>query len=282
MFRNGKLPPVLFWTLKTIAKPFLKLFLKPHRIPGMSYSGEIAEIGEKVTKWKVGDKVWGFIEVGGVLTEYRTLPEDFKSLTLMPSNLSYAEAGAVPGGVSPAYTGLIEGINLQKEQKILIIGASGGIGTFAIQIAKIIGAEVTAVCGPNNEELVKKLGADHVIDYTKVDYTKNITKKYDVVFDVVAKINFSQAKRILTKKGIYLSNNPVNAKRHIIQLIFSRRFKTKTANEKSEVLDKVRDWIEAGKMKPVVGAEFSIEETAKAHRLYETGHAKGRIVITIP
>lgn len=281
LFRNGKLPPAVPRSLRAIGNPMIKIFMKPHKIPGMGYAGEIVELGEKVAKWKVGDKVYGFSEKGGVLAEFRCLPEDFESLTLMPANLSYNEAGAIPGGVSPAYTGLIEGIDLQKGQRILIVGASGGIGSFAIQIAKILGAEVTAVCGPNNTEFVVSLGADHVIDYTKCDYTSNNSEKYDIIFDIIPKLNFSQAKKILTKKGIYLSNNPVNAKRHIFYMA-SSRFKTKTANEGSENLAKVREWVEAGKLKPAIGKVFSFDKTSEAHRLYETGHAKGRIVVEIP
>lgn len=281
LYRSGKLPPALFWSLRVVARPFLKLFLKPPKIPGSSYAGEIVEVGENVTKWNKGDRIYGFREKGGALAEYRCLPEDFKSMAKMPINLSFEEAGAVPGGVSPAFTALTELIELKENQKILIIGASGGIGTFAVQIAKIFGAEVTGVCGSSNVDMVKRLKADFVIDYTQGDYTKNPFKKYDFIYDVVAAINYSQAKRLLNKEGIYISNNPVNAKRHIFYMALSKRFKTKSANEGSEVLNKVREWIEAGKLRPVIDKVFPLEQVPEAHRLYETGHAKGRIVVSV-
>jgi NADPH:quinone reductase-like Zn-dependent oxidoreductase len=169
---------------------------------------------------------------------------------------------------------------VKKGQKVLVIGASGGIGTFAVQIAKIYGAEVTGVCGSSNIEMLKEIGADYVIDYTKEDYTTN-SIKYDVIFDAVAAITLSDCRELLTDQGLYISNNPVNSPKSIWHAMFSKQFKTGTADEGSENLEQLREWIEAGELKPVIDTVYPLEKTAEAHRHYETGHSKGRVVISI-
>lgn len=286
MYRTGKFPPVIFWSFRTFFGPLSKAefgFRTPKRkFPGSDFAGEIEAVGKDVREWKEGDRVYGYSDSGGTLAEYICLPDSFRKMTKMPKNLKFEEAGSVPGGAPPALTGLRDKSYLQKDQKILIIGASGGIGTFAVQIAKnIYQAEVTAVCGPNNINMVRSLGADHVLDYTKEDYLTS-DKTYDSIFDIVATISFSDAKKILTKQGLYVANNPLNRKKHLLYMMTgNRRFKQGSTDESAENLSLLRNWIENGKIKPVIDTTFPLEQASEAHRLYETGHAKGRVVITI-
>jgi len=170
----------------------------------------------------------------------------------------------------------------KKGDKVLIIGASGGIGTFAVQMAKnVYGAEVTGVCGPSNVNMVKEIGADYVIDYSKEDYTKH-DNKYDIILDVVAVKNLSKCKRILTSEGVYLSNNPISSPRNIYHMMTNnKRFKSWNADESATAMNTLREWIEEGKVKPIIDKVFPLSETAEAHAHYETGRAKGRVVISI-
>jgi len=286
MYRTAKLPPAIFRSFRTLFSPLSRIefgIRKPKRkFPGSDFAGEIEAVGTNVQKWEEGDRVYGYSDSGGTLAEYVCLPESYRKMTKMPKNLKYEEAGSVPGGAPPALTGLRDKAYLQKDQKILIIGASGGIGSFAVQIAKnIYQAEVTAVCGPNNINMVTSLGADYVIDYTKENYLKS-ERKYDAIFDVVATISFSDAKNILTKNGLYIANNPLNRKKHLLYMITgNKRFKQGSTNESAENLSLLRNWIENGKVKPVIDTTFTLDQVSEAHRLYETGHAKGRVVITI-
>lgn len=283
--RSGKLPKVIFWSARIMIGPLLRLFesgiRKPRRkVPGFGFAGEIESIGKDVTDWKVGDQVYGYSK--GACAEY--LSVSASRLAKKPANMNFQEAGAVPGGATPALLAFRDLAKPKGGQKVLIIGASGGIGTFAVQIAKLYETEVTGVCGPINLEMVKELGADHVIDYTKEDYTKN-SQTYDIIFDVVAANTFSNCKNILTDNGIYISNNFVNSKKHILQLISSKftskKLKTGVASESAENYNFLRDWIEEGKIKSVIDKVYPLSQTADAHRHYETGHSKGRIVISI-
>jgi NADPH:quinone reductase-like Zn-dependent oxidoreductase len=285
MYRNAKLEPSIFWTFRTLLRPLIRFEVgirKPKRkIPGGDFAGEIVSVGKDVTEWKEGDKVYGYSDAGGAFAEYLCLPASYRKLTKMPANLSFQEAAVVPGGAPPALTGLRDLGNLQKGQKILLIGASSGIGTYAVQIAKIYGAEVTGVCGPKNINMVTELGADFVIDYTKEDYTKN-DKKYDVIFDIVVVNTFSRCKHILTENGLYVANNPLNSKRHLLYMIIgNKQFKQGSTDEGAENLSVLRDWIEEGKVKPIIDKVYPLDQAAEAHRYYETGHANGRIVINI-
>lgn len=284
LYRTAKLPPAIFWSARILFRPLVRIMLgirKPkRRIPGGDFAGEIVSVGKDVLDWKEGDKVYGYSDAGGSLAEYLCLPASYKKLTKMPAKMSFQEAGAVPGGASPALTGIRDLGNLQKGQKILIIGASGGIGTYAVQIAKILDAEVTGVCGPDNVDMVKEIGADYVIDYAKEDYTKN-DKKYDVIFDVIAVNTFSKCKKILTKNGLYVSNNPLNSKKHLLYILTNKRFKQGATKESAENLSSLRNWIEDGKIKSVIDKVYQLDQAAEAHRHYETGHAKGRVVISL-
>ncbi|MHA2231363.1 MAG: NAD(P)-dependent alcohol dehydrogenase [Candidatus Hodarchaeales archaeon] len=285
IYRSGRVPDVISWSIRQVISPLMRLFdsgvRKPRRkVVGTSFAGEIVAVGTEVTGWKEGDHVYGYS--GGACAEYMAVPAE--KLVRKPTNMSFQEAGAVPGAGTVAIESLRDWVNIQSGQKILIIGASGGIGTFAVQIAKIYGAEVTGVCGPGNLEMVQELGADFVIDYTKDDFTKN-GQTYDIIFDIRAKSNFSKCKNSLTKKGIFLSNNFLCSKKHLLHLITniftSKKLKFGACSESEEDLSVLREWIDAGKLKSVIDQVYPLSQTAEAHRHYETGHAKGRVVISI-
>ncbi|MHA2232502.1 MAG: NAD(P)-dependent alcohol dehydrogenase, partial [Candidatus Hodarchaeales archaeon] len=278
-------PKVAFWGMRQLIGFFLRLSFgglrKPkQKIPGGGFTGEIVAMGNDVTDWNVGDHVYGYSEKGGASAEYMTVSASL--LAKKPSNLSFQEAAAVPGGSTPALIAFRDLATPKKGDKVLIIGASGGIGTFAVQMAKkVYGAEVTGVCGPSNVEMVQELGADFVIDYTKEDYTKS-EAQYDIILDVVAAQTLSKCKNILTSEGTFIANNPINSPRSMWHMLTkNKRFKTGTADESAAAMTTIREWIEEGKIKPVIDKMYPLEQTAEAHRHYEAGHAKGRIVIVI-
>lgn len=283
--RNGKAPKVVFWGARKLTGLVLRLFFgglrKPkQKIPGFDFAGEIVFVGKEVKDWKVGDHVYGYSP--GACAEYMTVPA-FK-LAKKPANVSFHEAAAVPGGAGPAILAFRDLVQPVKGQKVLIIGASGGIGTFGVQIAKLYGAEVTGVCGPANVDMVKEIGADFVIDYTKENYTKN-DQIYDIIFDAVGANTLSKCKKILTDEGSYVSNNFLNSPKHIFQLMTNRfrrkKLKIGVADEGADNQNLLREWIENGKIKPVIDTVYPLSQTADAHRHYETGHSKGRVVISI-
>ena len=283
--RSGKAPKVIFWGARQLLGPLLRLMFgglrKPkQKIPGFGFTGDIVFVGKEVTDWKVGDHVYGYSP--GACSEYMTVPAS--RLAKKPANLSFQEAAAVPGGASPALLAFRDIAQPEKGQKVLIIGASGGVGTFGVQIAKLYGAEVTGVCGPTNVDMVKEIGAEFVIDYTKEDYTKN-DQTYDIIFDAIGANTLSKCKKILTAKGSYVSNNFLNSPKHIFQAMTNRfrrkKLKFGVADESVDNLNLLREWIEKGKIKPVIDTVYPLSQTADAHRHYEIGHSKGRVVISI-
>lgn len=283
--RSGKAPRMVFWGARQLLGPILRLTLgglrRPNKKPiGFGFTGEIESIGKEVADWKIGDHVYGYSGKGGACAEYLTVPAS--QLAKKPLNLSFQETAAVPGGASPALLAFRDLAQPKKGQKVLIIGASGGVGTFGVQMAKnVYGAEVTGVCGPANVNMVKEIGADFVIDYTKEDYTRN-NKKYDIIFDAIGTNTLSKCKKILTNNGVYVTNNPVTSPKTILDIIrYRKKLKFGTADEGVDNLNQIREWIENGKIKPVIDTVYPLNQIAEAHHHYETGHAKGRIVISI-
>jgi len=278
--RSLKLP---FW-LKLPVRAYVG-FTRPKRITilGMELAGEIEAVGKDVKRFKKGDKVFaatGFVHMG-TYAEYICLPED-GAMALKPVTMSYEEAAAVPVGGLEALCFLRRG-KVQSGQKVLINGAGGTIGPFAVQLAKYFGAEVTAVDSTEKLDMLRSIGADHVIDYTNEDFTQN-GEAYDVIFDVVGKSSFSRSVRALKKNGRYLLANPG------LSQMFRGRWTSKTsskkviwgaADEKTEDLIFLKELVEAGKLKAVIDRCYPLEQAVEAHRYVETGRKKGNVVITV-
>ncbi len=277
-FRSGRK------VLSGIDRIFMSGIRKPRvKIPGLDFSGEIVSVGNKVTNYKKGDQVYGLSKKGGACAEYMTISANAE-LAIKPSNMSFQEAASVVGGAIPALAALKDLAKIKPGQTILINGASGGIGTLAVQIAKhVYETEVTGVCGTSNLSMVKDLGADYVIDYREEDFTKN-GQVYDTIFDAVGKSTFSKCKNSLTEKGVYITVDFYNPKKHLLQMITSKFTNKKIKSGmlgNFDDLNLLREWIEKGKIKSVIDKVYPLHQIADAHRHYETGHAKGRIVVAI-
>jgi len=271
--------PLSFWLIARIALGFRK----PKRaILGSVFAGGIESAGKDVKIFKNGDHVFGATgHHFGAYAEYICVPAT-GCLAIKPTNVTYEEAAAIPwGGITALY--FLRKGNVQSGQKVLIYGASGSIGTFAVQLARFFGAEVTGVCSTSNIELVKSLGADKVIDYTKEDFTKSgIT--YDVIFDTVGKSPFSGSIRALVKNGVYL--HTVATPALMIRMMWTSMISRKkliggTAIPKAENLIYLKELVEAGIIKPVIDRSYSLEQIVEAHRYADRGHAKGNIVIYV-
>lgn len=239
-------------------------FFKPKRATlGMELAGKIEAVGKAVTRFKAGDDVFAstFYANFGGYAEYKCLPED-GVLALKPANITYEEAAAgfATGGLTALLN--LRKAKLQRGQTILVYGASGSVGTFAVQLARSFGADVTGVCSTGNVELVQSLGANRVIDYTQADFAQS-GETYDVVFDAVGKLSPEQGKRALKKAGLYLNVNQTSG--------------TFTAAD----LNFLKTLIEAGKLQPVIDRCYSLDQIVEAHRYVETGHKKGNVVITV-
>lgn len=256
--RSFNVPP-LFWLPARITLGFTK---PKHPIYGMELAGVVEATGKAVTRFKVGDPVFAstLAENFGGYAEYKCLPED-GLVFIKPQNISYEEAAAVPIGAPTALRLLRKG-KIQRGQNVLIYGASGSVGTYAVQIAKSFGAEVTAVCSTANLELVKSLGADRVIDYTKEDFADDGVQ-YDAIFDTVAKCSKSQATRALKPNGLFVSMAQLSTKQSREEFTF------------------VRELIETGKIRAVIDRCYPLDQIVEAHRYGDMGRKAGNVVIQV-
>jgi len=263
---------------------------KKYRILGTELAGEVEAIGENVERFKVNDQVFGFTAFGSAAyAEYKCMPEK-GSLVVKPTNMTYEQAAALVDGGTTALFFLKDKAHIQNGNKVLVIGASGSIGTYAVQLAKYFGATVTGVCTTSNLELVKSLEADKVIDYTQEDFTKN-GQTYDIIFDTVNKSSFADCYQSLTQRGIYLGTDMSLVL--LLQMLWTsmignlpgRRMGKRAlfglSIEKTEALNFLKELIETGKIKPVIDRHYHLEQIAEAHRYVEKGHKKGNVVITV-
>ncbi|MBI5840855.1 MAG: NAD(P)-dependent alcohol dehydrogenase [Chloroflexi bacterium] len=270
----------------------LRLYLgsiKPTRITilGTEFAGEIAATGKDVTQYKPGDEVYGYTGLSmGTYAEYMCLTEKPSALASVigkkPVNISYEEAAAVPfGGLEALHS--LGRANIQRGQKVLIVGAGGSIGTYAVQFAKLYGAEATGVDKPEKLDMLRSIGADHVIDYTQEDFTKN-GLTYDVILDTIGKSPFAGSLRSLNESGIYLNANPGlfgGVRARIASRRSNKKVITWTGGYTVNNLLALTELIEAGKIKPVIDRRYPLEQTAEAHRYVDTGQKKGNVVITV-
>lgn len=270
------------------ADPFpVRLFygLKKPKIGilGSEFAGEVEAIGEHVTSFQPGDAVFGGTGVKlGANAEYVCVKEK-GAIAPKPGNITFEEAGSVPFGATTSLYFLQDQGRIKKGQKVLIYGASGALGTYAVQLAKAFGAEVTGVCSTNHVALVTSLGADQVIDYTQEDFTVS-GQTYDLIFDTVGKTSFSTCKSLLTAKGRYVTSVaglPQFAQMMVTSLIGRKKLKGGLAPMRKEDLLFLKELIEAGTIRSVIDRRYPLEQAAAAHRYVETGHKHGSVVLTL-
>ena len=255
-------------------------FPKPKdHILGWDVAGHVEAVGKNVTRFQPGDEVFASCE--GTLAEYACAPEDKFAKT--PTNLTFEQAAAVPSASMAALHALRDHAKVQPGHKVLINGASGGVGTFAVQIAKALGAEVTGVCSTRNVDMVRSIGADHVIDYTKEDFTRS-GRRYDLILDNVGNRSFSDYRRALTPGGIHLPNTGHGGMSYVIKAyVFSALMRQHArpflSVPNAKDLLYMKDLIEAGKVKPVIDRTYRMSEAREAFRYLEEEHARGKVVI---
>jgi NADPH:quinone reductase-like Zn-dependent oxidoreductase len=278
---------LLFVKGEPLVGRFFTGLLKPKfKTPGNDIAGRVEVVGSKVKQFQPGDEVFGDIsECGfGAFAEYVSVPEN--ALALKPVNISFEEAAAVPEAALVALQALCDDGQIRTRQNVLIYGASGGIGTFAVQIAKYFGVKVTGVCSTRNLDMVHSIGADHVIDYTQEDFTKN-GQHYDLILATAGYRSIFDYKRALSPGGIYVVTG--GSMKQIFQgmligplvsMLGSKKLSSMTVKVNKD-LDFMRELIETGKVKPVIDRHYSLNETAEALRYYGKGHARGKVVITL-
>ena len=273
-------------------EPFLARFAfglrKPkYPIPGGDIAGRVESVGKNVAKFQPGDDVFGDLSGSGWggFAEYVSVPEN--ALALKPVNLSYEEAAAVPMAGVTALQGLRDKGKIQPGQRILINGASGGVGTFAVQIAKSLGAEVTGVCSTRNLDILRSIGADHTIDYTQEDFTEK-PQDYDLILGVNGHKPISAYKRVLTPNGIFVHVGGSEAQMFQamvlgpwISMTSKKKMGTFLQRPKQDDLIYLKELIEAGKVKPVIDRSYKLSEIPEAFRYFQEGHAQGKVVITV-
>lgn len=283
-FRRLKLPLLFALPLRLYLG-----FLKPIRktVLGTEFAGEIVSVGKDVTQYKPGDEVYGYTGLGmGTYAEYLCLSEKPSALAsvmgIKPANLTYEEAAAAPFGGLEALHSLRQA-NIQHGQKVLIVGAGGSIGTYSVQLAKHYGAEVTGVDHTVKLDMLRSIGADHVIDYTREDFTK-IGQTYDVIMDTIGKSPFLRSLRSLKEHGIYLNANPGLVGGLWMRWLSKnsgKRVITWTAGYTTKNLLALKELFEAGKIKPVIDRRYPLAQTAEAHRYVDSGLKKGNVVIVM-
>jgi NADPH:quinone reductase-like Zn-dependent oxidoreductase len=270
--------------------PFLARLTEGFRKPdnpklGADLAGQVEAIGKNVTQFRPGDAVFGDIDAGG-FAEYAAIHETL--LVSKPANSSFESAAAVPVAGLTALQGLRDAGHIEAGEKVLVNGASGGVGTFAVQIAKSYGAEVTGVCSTSNLELVRSIGADHVIDYTRTDFTRN-GQTYDLVFDMVGNRTIGDLKRALKPAGRCVVGGFTSLSLLFPVMLFGRLASLgskkislmPTAHANQPDLQTLRDLLEAGKIVPVIDRCYPLSETAEAIRYLETGHARGKVIVSV-
>ena len=248
---------------------------------GWDMAGRVEAVGEAVTRFQAGDEVFAVCE--GAFAEYVSVGEE--KLALKPANLTFVQAAAIPSGGITALQGLRDIGNLQPGQKVLINGASGGVGTMAVQIAKAMGAEVTGVCSTRNVEMVRSIGADHVIDYTQEDFTQG-GERYDLILDNVASRSFTDLRRVLAPQGVVVPNSGHGGmgyvfKAYLLSPIMRQQKTPFLSSPNSEDLTFLKELIEAGKLTPVIDRIYRLSETPAAFRYLEEEHAQGKVIITV-
>jgi NADPH:quinone reductase-like Zn-dependent oxidoreductase len=255
--------------------------LKPkHKILGADIAGQVEAVGRNVTQFRPGDEVFGEGGYGG-FAEYACVAEN--RFVLKPANLTFEDAAAVPMAALTALQGLRDKGQIQARQKVLINGASGGVGTFAVQIAKSFEAEVTGVCSTTKMDLVRSIGADQVIDYTREDVTKN-GRHYDLIFDLAAYRSISEYKRLLSPGGIYVLAGGSMARifqTMLLSMTGAKNMRIMVAKTDQKDLLFMTELIAEGKVKPIIDKRYPLAETAEALRYLEEGHARGKVVITV-
>jgi NADPH:quinone reductase-like Zn-dependent oxidoreductase len=267
-----------------LARPMMGGLRKPkHTRPGIDVAGRVAALGRSVTQFNLGDEVFGGCH--GAFSEYACAMED--KLALKPANISFENAAAVPVAALTALQGLRDKGRIQQGQKVLIDGASGGVGTFAVQIAKSFGAEVTAVCSTRNVETAQSIGADHVIDYTREDFTRS-GQRYDLVFAANGYHSIFDYRRALRQGGLYVHAGgggilmfQVMLLGPLLSPIGSKKVRIFIAKISKKDLAFLKDLLEAGKVVPIIDRRYPLSEVAAALRYLEEGHAQGKVVITV-